>query len=166
MAKRPAPATYEFGDWLIEPQLNRLSHGERHVHLTPRAMDVLTFLLDRPGTVASIDELIDEVWQGRVVEENTVHRQVARIRQALSDDIHAPSYVETVPRRGYRTIAPVRRHEENGATEGAAVSTFLLEPFQSNEAGSILAVDVARGITADLRGWGWQTAADATAALP
>ncbi len=109
MSSEPGPFVYEFGEWIVEPSLNRLGHDGDLVHVEPRTLAVLTYLLDRPGRLVSIDEMLDQVWTGRVVEPNAIHRHIARIRHLLRDDPHNPRYVETISKRGYRAIAPVCR---------------------------------------------------------
>ena len=101
--------SYRFGEWLVEPSLNRISRNGEEVSLEPKSIEVLRCLLERPGVVVSADELIDSVWPGRVIEPNTLHRHVMRLRQALADDAHCPRYIETIPKRGYRTLAAVSR---------------------------------------------------------
>ncbi len=91
-------------------------------------MDVLVLLLNRSGEVVSVDELIREVWGGRIVEESAVHQAISKIRRALGDDSHAPSYLESIPRRGYRLIAPSGPIEEAGRFKRSrlAVAAALL----------------------------------------
>lgn len=103
--------TIEFGEWRFEPQRNRLSKNDQVVHLEHRAVEVLHYLVRHPGETVSFDELLDNVWPDRVVELNVVHRNVSRIRQALGDDPHAPQYIETISKRGYRTVANVANVE-------------------------------------------------------
>ena len=96
------------GDWTVEPGLDRLRQGGAEVSLEPRHMDVLMYLAARPGEVVSADELIAEVWQGVVVGDDAVYHCISRLREALGDDSHHPTYIETIAKRGYRLIAPVR----------------------------------------------------------
>ena len=70
-------------------------------------MDTLVFLAARPGQVVSAAELMAGVWTGRVVEEAAVYQTVAKLRRALGDDPHAPRFIETIPKKGYRLIATV-----------------------------------------------------------
>ena len=100
---------YRFGEWVVEPHLNRIRSDDVEHQLEPRSIQVLQFLLDNPGETVSIDSLLDAVWADRVVEPNAVHRNLARIRRALGDDSKAPRYIETISKRGYRTVAPVSR---------------------------------------------------------
>ena len=59
---------YEFGDWLIEPDLNRIRRGEQEIQLEPSTLGVLCYLLERPGEIVSVDELLASVWQDDRVE--------------------------------------------------------------------------------------------------
>lgn len=98
---------YQFQDWLIEPDLNQLQNGETSRSLEPLAMSVLAFLLETSGEVVTTDSLLDELWEGRNAEPGMVARCIAQIRQALDDDAKDPVYIETIRKRGYRTLAPV-----------------------------------------------------------
>ena len=70
-------------------------------------MDALVLLADRGGEVVSKDELIDGVWEGRIISEGTLTNTIAELRGALGDDARNPRYIETIPKRGYRLICPV-----------------------------------------------------------
>lgn len=70
-------------------------------------MAVLGCLLTSAGEVVSQTRLRREVWLGRVVEDSAVPRSIALLRRALGDDARRPKYIETIPKRGYRTVAPV-----------------------------------------------------------
>lgn len=92
------------GRWTATPALNLLEHGSHSIKIEPRAMDVLVTLAQRQGAVVSVDELIESVWKGVVVGEGSVYLAIRQLRQAL-DDRDGPSYIETIPKRGYRLIA-------------------------------------------------------------
>jgi TolB-like protein/DNA-binding winged helix-turn-helix (wHTH) protein/Tfp pilus assembly protein PilF len=113
-AEKPSP--FHVGDWLVEPSLNRLIRGEDTVHLEPRAMDLLVFLARRPGEVLSHQALIDGVWAEQFVGEAVLRQTIAALREALGDDARDPTYIETIPKRGYRLIAPVRGVEQDDTT--------------------------------------------------
>ena len=101
-------AQFRLGDWLVEPSLNRISRGGSAVQLESKAMDVLVYLVGRAGEVVSHAELQDAIWQTEFVSYNTVTNRISELREALQDDAREPRYIETVPKRGYRLIAPVR----------------------------------------------------------
>ena len=98
---------FRMGPWLVQPDLNRLSDGDRVVTLEPRVMGVLVCLARQPGKIVSADQLLDTVWHGRAHADNTVYQAATQLRKALGDDIHHPRYIETIPKKGYRLICPV-----------------------------------------------------------
>jgi DNA-binding winged helix-turn-helix (wHTH) protein len=100
---------YRFGPWQVEPEFNRIRRGETEHQLEPRVMAVLDCLLRRPGELVTTGELLSTVWAGRVVEQNAVQQRISRLRRLLGDDARRPSFIETISRKGYRTIAGVER---------------------------------------------------------
>lgn len=95
------------GDCRVEADLDRIvaPHGE--TALEPKTMAVLMYLARHPGRVVGAGELIEAVWLGRPMGDNPVYRCIAQLRRALGDDPKAPTYIITVPTKGYRLIAPV-----------------------------------------------------------
>lgn len=72
-------------------------------------MDLLTFLADEPGKVLSKDAIFQAVWQDTFVTEVALTRCISELRTILGDDAKAPQFIETIPKRGYRLIASVRK---------------------------------------------------------
>ena len=83
--------------------------GSEARQLEPMAMRLLIFLAARPEEVVSRAEILEEVWEGRAVVDETLSRAMSLVRQALGDNAQKPRYIETLPRRGYRLIATVKR---------------------------------------------------------
>jgi DNA-binding winged helix-turn-helix (wHTH) protein/tetratricopeptide (TPR) repeat protein len=77
------------------------------VLLTPKAFSVLTYLVNHPGRLVTHDELLRSVWSRTVVEPQTVKKHIVEVRTALGDRPKNSLFIETLPRRGYRFIAPV-----------------------------------------------------------
>ena len=102
--------TREFylGPWLVQPSLGRLSLGGRDVQVRPKVMDLLVYLADAPGSVVSKETLLNEVWHTDAISESALTRTITELRAALGDDPGSPRILETIPKRGYRLIAPVR----------------------------------------------------------
>ena len=98
---------FSVGDWLVEPDLNCISLGPQRTTLRPQVMELLVYLARQDGRVVSADELLENLWTGKVVTGNTVYNCIAELRHALADGKDATPYVETVPKRGYRLLAPV-----------------------------------------------------------
>jgi DNA-binding winged helix-turn-helix (wHTH) protein len=98
---------YVFGPFTADRAAYRVFRGSTELALTPKPLDLLFYLLDRPGTLVTKEELLDTVWPGANVTENALAQAVSELREALDDDAGAPEYVRTVARRGYRFIATV-----------------------------------------------------------
>ena len=140
---------YEFGPFLVDVAERVLSKGEQVIPLTPKAFDTLVVLVRNSGHVVEKDELLKEVWPDTFVEEGVLAVNVAAIRKALSDGDDGPSYVETVPRRGYRFIAEVRAPGPSLGNEAEAQKLRRLKKSFTKRvlAGGLLALVLA--------GFGW-----------
>ena len=99
---------YEFADFRLDAGERRLELRNREIHLEPKAFDVLRCLLQRAGQLVRKDELIESVWEGVAVSDNSLTRCIHQVRGALDDHAEEPKFIETVAGSGYRFIAPVR----------------------------------------------------------
>jgi TolB-like protein/DNA-binding winged helix-turn-helix (wHTH) protein/Tfp pilus assembly protein PilF len=109
-------ATYTFGPFLIDSGARLLFREAERVSLPPKAADVLIALLEREGQLVTKDELLKEVWPDTFVEEGNLARHIFLLRKTLGETPDGASYVETVPKRGYRFIGPVQRDHSNLVT--------------------------------------------------
>ena len=100
--------SYRFDAFQLNVAEKVLTKGTQAIPLTPKAFDTLVVLVRNSGHVVSKDELLKAVWPETFVEEGVLAVNVAAIRKALSDGDEARSYIETVPRRGYRFVGEVR----------------------------------------------------------
>lgn len=98
----------QIGEWLADPALDRLSRDGEILKLEPRTMRLLMRLCESPGQVMSPQQLLDDVWSGVVVGPASVYQAISQLRKLLADTDPNPTYIATVPRKGYRLIAPVR----------------------------------------------------------
>ena len=98
---------YEFGPFRLEPGEHRLVRKGRAIPLTGKAFDTLCVLLERHGRLIPKRELMDAVWPGTRVEENNLDRNISALRKALGEQAIGQPFIETVPRVGYRFVAPV-----------------------------------------------------------
>lgn len=112
---------FRLDEWIVIPERNQISRGRMVVRLRPRVMEVLLVLADRAGEVVSKMELVDAVWPGGFVADNTVTHAVQELRAAFGDDPSEPRYVETVHRRGYRMIPHTKevKRVAGGSVDGA-----------------------------------------------
>lgn len=95
------------GDWRVDATAGQISREGDTIRVEARTMRLLLCLADRAGEVVSIDELLEQVWAGVVVTPDSVYQAVALLRRMLGDDARRPAYIVTVPRLGYRLVAPV-----------------------------------------------------------
>ena len=113
-----------FGVFEFELRTGELSKDGRPVALRPQAQRLLALLVASAGTVVSRAEIQRELWSGDtfVDFDQGVNHAIRELRAALGDVAEAPRFIQTLPRRGYRFVAPVR------ALEGALPSTEVTAP--------------------------------------
>lgn len=113
MVENPAQSTerarFRVGQWLVDTQLDEISRVEGIVKLEPRMMRLLMRLAEKPGQVVSTEQLLDSVWSGVVVGPASVYQAVSQLRKLLGDTDPVPTYIATVPRKGYRLVAAVEQ---------------------------------------------------------
>jgi Tol biopolymer transport system component len=78
------------------------------VQVRPKVMDLLVYMAGAPGAVISKETLLTEVWRTDAISESALTRTITELRSAVRDDVDQPRFLETIPKRGYRLIAPVR----------------------------------------------------------
>ncbi len=99
---------YEFSHFRIDLEERVLLHDGKVVPLTPKVFDTLLSLVEHRDGVVNKDELMKFVWPNTYVEEGNLTQNISILRKLLGESPDAPQYIETVPRRGYRFVAPVR----------------------------------------------------------
>src|SRR4029077_21114360 len=77
---------YNFGQFVLDPGRRTLSRAESPVFLTPKAFDVLTFLVQNPNRLVTKDELLQAVWGDTFVEEGNLKQYISHLRKALGDN--------------------------------------------------------------------------------
>ncbi len=115
------PRVVRFGVFELDGESQELRRGGRQVRLRPQAARLLWLLVANAQTLVTRETIRQEVWgEDSVVEfDQGVNTCIRQIRSALGDDAHAPRFVETVPRRGYRFLASVEVVGSNAAAEPA-----------------------------------------------
>ena len=113
---------FQLGTWLVIPGSGEIHSGQTVVRVEPKVMDVLVYLAQHQGEVVSRDELERQVWRGAIVGYDAVTSTVIKLRKALGDDPHAPTYIATIPKRGYQLIAPISPVVTEPATRQATPS--------------------------------------------
>lgn len=109
---------YEFGCFLLDPTERILSCDGTTVSLTPKAFETLLCLVRDQGRMLTKDDLLKQIWPDTFVEEVNLAVNISTIRKALGENPQDCRFIATVPGRGYRFVAEVRRvanqHENNG----------------------------------------------------
>lgn len=99
----------QIGDFVLDITSQRLvtEAGEER-HLDPKDLSVLLHIAEASPNVVSTEELLNRSWPGVIVGDNAVHQVIGHLRKAFGDKARNPSYIETLPRRGYRLLVPVK----------------------------------------------------------
>src|SRR5712664_1107807 len=105
--ERPTTTMLRIGAWCVNPKSGQISRDGETARVEVRTMRVLLCLAEHAGEVVSIDDLLSQVWSDVTVAPDSVYQAVASLRRLLSDDPKQPTYIETVPRLGYRLVATV-----------------------------------------------------------
>jgi DNA-binding winged helix-turn-helix (wHTH) protein/tetratricopeptide (TPR) repeat protein len=98
---------YRFAAFTLEPAERRLSEAGKTIALTPKVFDTLVLLVERAGHIVSKDELMRLLWPRGYVDESNLTKHIWLIRRVLGDGEHESRFIETVPKAGYRFVAPV-----------------------------------------------------------
>jgi len=120
---------YCIADWEVQPSTSRIKHADQIIQLEPRIMDVLEYLAAKHGQVVSREELEAEVWKGRVVSYDVVTNAIVKLRKAFADDSRNPWLIETLPKKGYRLLAPVNSIKD---------TTFGAKTLNSNHSAQLI----------------------------
>jgi DNA-binding winged helix-turn-helix (wHTH) protein/predicted ATPase len=104
---------YTLGQFRLDTQHNLLFRGSEPLALGRRAVALLRALVERPGALVSKGALIDAAWPGQAVEESNLTVQIASLRRVFGEVSGGDRWIETMPRRGYRFIAPVVAEDAN-----------------------------------------------------
>jgi len=108
MSAQARPGAWQIGAWTADPSTDTLTRGSEKVKIEPRMMRLLLCLAEAQGEVLSQDRLLADVWPGVIVGPASVYQSISQLRRVLGDTSTPPAYIETVARKGYRLIAPLR----------------------------------------------------------
>jgi TolB-like protein len=122
LTSSPDRSLLRIADLRVDPALDEIRKNGHLIKLEPKAMALLMCLAERPGSVVSVDELLDRVWKDVIVSHDSVYAAVAALRRTLGDDPRNPTYIANVVRRGYRLIAPVSAWVEPPAVAPVAAA--------------------------------------------
>src|SRR5262245_49264918 len=108
-----ASPQWHFTDFRLDPDNVCLWRGTQSIALTPKAFEVLRYLVTHADRLVTKDTLLDAVWPETAVSDAVMRIAIGEVRRALGDTAQAPQFIATVHRRGYRFVAPVVEHTES-----------------------------------------------------
>ena len=118
-----------FGEFILDQNSESLSRDGRKIPLKPQVYTALKYLLSRPEVLVTREALSEHIWSAQQVDfESGLNTIIRQIRRALEDNAETPQYIETVPRKGYRFLAPVflvaHKSSAGDLNEAAGASTI------------------------------------------
>src|SRR5436190_14671287 len=103
---------FRFDRFHLDPQDRQLRRDDDPIEISGRYLDALVVLVREKGGLVSKDRFLDEVWRGVPVTDEALTQCIKTLRRQLGDDATSPRFIETVPKHGYRFIAPVECVED------------------------------------------------------
>jgi DNA-binding winged helix-turn-helix (wHTH) protein/Tol biopolymer transport system component len=115
---------FEFGRFRLDPTERFLFQDGAAVPLSPRLFDTLLVLVENRGHLVEKNDLMQKVWNDVAVEENNLAQSISALRKILGDNLDGPKFIETIPKRGYRFVAPVKEvsEEETGSDRSSVTN--------------------------------------------
>ncbi len=98
---------FKFDDFTLCPREYSLKKNGKKIHLRPKVIDTLAYLVEHSEILIKKDELLTNIWPDVIVTDNALNHCIDEIRRALGDNARAPTFIETVPRLGYKFISNV-----------------------------------------------------------
>lgn len=120
---------FQIACWLVQPSQNTVSNDGMIERLEPKVMEVLLCLAEHAGETVSKEQFIQTVWRGTFVTDDVLTRSISELRRVFGDDPKESRIIQTIPKRGYRLVAPVvplkskpAANAQVASTEGAATA--------------------------------------------
>jgi DNA-binding winged helix-turn-helix (wHTH) protein/Flp pilus assembly protein TadD len=145
-----------FGDFVLEPALQRLARGGAIVRLKPKAYDLLCLLLDNRDRVVSKKELMEWLWPRQDIYEANLLQTVYELRRALGDATRRVRWIENVPRRGYRFVGEVELLTQPREVPGmpASIAVLPFRPLVAEPSAAQLGLGITEGVITALASLG------------
>src|SRR5271163_2201019 len=123
---------YRFGQFALDSRKRTLSRADSPVSLTPKAFDVLLFLVQNPNRLATKDELLQAVWGDTFVEEGNLTQYISHLRKALCDNSEDTRLIVTIARKGYQFTAEVTVAETADAAKHTTLRAAATETSKTD----------------------------------
>jgi len=127
------------GEWTFHPDVFKLIRVGQEVKLEPRSAQLLMYLAQNSGKTCSRELLIENAWPNMVVGDEALTSAINKLRKAFKDNSHNPKLIETIPKAGYRLIAPVEflSNDKNSAETVPNTNSILKNNHQTSWMGII-----------------------------
>jgi len=122
---------YEFGAYRLDAQSRMLFREGDHVALPPKVAELLVALVQAAGRALTREELLLRLWPDTVVEEGSLTSHISMLRKALSEGPNGLDFIETLPKRGYRFVASVKRAASQAVASGVDRAMLVVLPFEN-----------------------------------
>jgi pimeloyl-ACP methyl ester carboxylesterase/DNA-binding winged helix-turn-helix (wHTH) protein/class 3 adenylate cyclase len=124
---------YSFGKFQLDAAERIFFDGARTISLSPKVFDTLLLLVENGGRILSKERMLGEIWEDSFVEENNLAQNISQLRRVLGET-KDEKFIETVPKYGYRFVAPVSVTEENTETfERTQARVFVRDVVEEDE---------------------------------
>jgi len=111
----------KFGEFTLDTQQEILLFQGKVLAIEPKLLGLLLLFVNQPNVIISRQDILDNLWEGSLVTDNAINKQIANLRKILGDEPKKPQYIQTVPKRGYRLVCKVT-HLVNKHQTGIAES--------------------------------------------
>jgi DNA-binding winged helix-turn-helix (wHTH) protein/tetratricopeptide (TPR) repeat protein len=123
---------YRFAEFVLDPAKRTLSRAGSPISLTPKAFDVLLFLVQNPNRLVTKEELLQAVWGDTFVEEGNLTQYISLLRKALGDNSDDPRLIATIARKGYELTADVAAAEVTDIAKPATLRAAATETSKTD----------------------------------
>ena len=127
-----AQRSYEFGPFRLDAKERVLTRNEQDIPIPPKDLETLLVLVEQNGHIVEKNELLEKVWPDTFVEEGNLARHISNLRRILGDTPDGSLYIATIPKRGYRFVAPVKPRQNDACP--AATSAPARQPEEASAA--------------------------------
>ncbi|MEW6991838.1 winged helix-turn-helix domain-containing protein [Colwelliaceae bacterium 6441] len=125
---------WQIAEYIFCDQQQTLTSENQSQQLEPMMVELLSYFCRNIDQIISKDQLIEQVWLGRIVSDNAVSKLITKLRKAFNDDARQPKFIATFPKKGYKFIASVKQLPVEQTNENSPVSIDLASPTNSDGA--------------------------------